>query len=718
MTYQTRALAITPFRYYQSDETTGISAADTSGNSGTGTYTPNNGSAWTGGTLGASAFTGNGVAPTFSGGAIQTAGNWPAGATTAFSWTGWVYLSSTADFRTIFSKFVNTGDRFEISTGAPLNGDLLGLAAVIGGAGIFTAQCLTLNTWIHVAIVFDGSLAAGNRLAAYANGAVVSIATQFGVIPAAAQTTNSESFIGARSGSVQPWAGSIDEVAVYNSALSAAQVLALYGTAATAAVTAATVAVAGNTIAVTMDQASTPGAANFVVKTAGNTVTVTSVAGSGTSFTLTLGRRFIRQSAIVTVTAGGATVSATNNSTVYDAQVRHVGRQFGMFIHFGLETYIPTERSAGNEAINGFAPTQTPEAFIDQWINGAKSAGMKYMTLTSKHHGGFCLWATDTTTRGVKNTSWYAANGQKDIISIFCERVRAAGIGVCLYFSIWDIAYELANGRSNGAAYTAYTQSQLTELLTKYGQIDMLWFDGWDWLGDPVSVPFSTISYASIANHIHGLQPDCLVLNNDHRKSIASSELIMYEVAIDGAIASNNLLPAEAVETMRTNNNWFGGDNSSYLVISSATAISNIETCQSRHGAYMLNSPPIQSGLMPDQAMSLLAGIGAATSESCNRIRTGLRASTVTSTLSTSGVAAANLTGLRWSWWDVPYPSRRGPAASEGTGATTNGSGVITLTVYTRLAAAGIGWLEVTQSDGTVSQSPTPKLASGPAAVT
>lgn len=718
MTYSARALALSPFRYYRLDEATGISAADASTANAAGTYIPNSGGNWTGGTLAAAAFTGNGVAPTFSGGGVQAPGNWPAGGATAFTWTAWVFLSSVADFRTLWSKYVGNADRFEISTGGVGNGDQLGIAAVVGNTGIFTAQCLTLNTWVHLAVVFDGSLPQATRLRCYANGSPVTTSTQFGTIPSGANNTAAESQIGMRGAGVQPWAGRIDEVAVYNSALTAAQVLDLFGSTAVAAVTSATVPTSGSTIAVTMDQASTPGPANFVVKENGIPRSVVTVSGSGASFTLGLGRRFIRQGSTVTVTAGGATVTATNSSTVFDAQIRHVGRRFGMFIHYGLETYIPVEWSAGNEAINSFSPTVSPTVFIDQWIAGATAAGMNYMCLTAKHHGGFCLWATDTTTRGVKNTTWYAANGSPDIVRIFCERVRAAGIGVCLYFSIWDRAYELANGRANGAAYTAYTQAQLTELLTKYGVVDMLWFDGWDWDGNAQSVPFTTTTYASIANHIKALQPDCLIINNDHRKSFASSEMLAYEVKIDGAIASNNLAPAEAVQTMRTNDYWFGGDSASYTVMSPAAVIANIELCQARKGAYMLNAPPIQSGLLPDQAMALLAEIGGGACEAYDRIRAGLRASTVTTDLKIGGADAANLTALAWAWWDTPRQTRRGEPTSVGTGATTNASGVFSVPVYTRLAPGAVGWLEVTESDGTTGQAPAPRLASGPVAVT
>ena len=171
---------------------------------------------------------------------------------------------------------------------------------------------------------------------------------------------------------------------------------------------------------------------------------------------------------------------------------------FGLFLHFGINTFHGAEWSDGTLDPAGFDPAALDTA---QWVDTAVRAGARYVVLTAKHHDGFCLWPTDTTDYSVRSSPWRGGRG--DVVGELAEACRAAGIGLGLYLSPWD---RNAPCYQDPAAYDALYQRQLTELCTRYGPLYELWFDGagsedraYDW--DAVM--------ALIDRH----QPDAMVFN-------------------------------------------------------------------------------------------------------------------------------------------------------------------------------------------------------------
>lgn len=151
-------------------------------------------------------------------------------------------------------------------------------------------------------------------------------------------------------------------------------------------------------------------------------------------------------------------------------QLRHLRETpFYAFIHFCPNTYTNLEWGDGTEDPAIFNPT---ELDCDQWARAVKDAGMKGIVLTAKHHDGFCLWQTKYTEHSMKNSPY--KNGKGDIVKECAEACKKHGLKFGFYLSPWD-----RNSKYYGTdEYNTYYKNQLTELLTNYGEIFYVWFDG------------------------------------------------------------------------------------------------------------------------------------------------------------------------------------------------------------------------------------------------
>ncbi len=150
------------------------------------------------------------------------------------------------------------------------------------------------------------------------------------------------------------------------------------------------------------------------------------------------------------------------------AQRAWMDMRFGMFIHFGINTYYDREWSDGTLNPQGFNPG---ELDTDQWCRTAKAAGMKYVVITVKHHDGFCLWPSKYTDYSVASTPF-----KKDVLAMLVESTHKYGLRLGWYYSLWD-EHEPSYKR-DWWKYIDFMKHQLEELLTQYGDITELWFDG------------------------------------------------------------------------------------------------------------------------------------------------------------------------------------------------------------------------------------------------
>lgn len=143
--------------------------------------------------------------------------------------------------------------------------------------------------------------------------------------------------------------------------------------------------------------------------------------------------------------------------------------EFTMFAHFGMNTFTNREWGQGTEDPATFNPTAFDAA---QWVKVAREAGMKMIIVTAKHHDGFCVWQTQYTSHCVKSSPWMGGKG--DVVAALSKACRDAGIKFGVYLSPWD-RHEKSYGTDQ---YNDYFVNQLTELLTNYGTVDEVWFDG------------------------------------------------------------------------------------------------------------------------------------------------------------------------------------------------------------------------------------------------
>jgi alpha-L-fucosidase len=166
----------------------------------------------------------------------------------------------------------------------------------------------------------------------------------------------------------------------------------------------------------------------------------------------------------------------TSSQLIPSSQVRPTKKQLAYqqmeligFFHFNMNTFTDKEWGYGDEDPRLFNPKHLD---IEQWVKVAKAAGMKELILTAKHHDGFCLWPSAYTQHSIRNSPY--KNGKGDIVKEFTDACRKYGIKPGLYLSPWD-----RNAASYGTpAYIEYYKNQLKELLTKYGAIYEIWFDG------------------------------------------------------------------------------------------------------------------------------------------------------------------------------------------------------------------------------------------------
>lgn len=295
-----------------------------------------------------------------------------------------------------------------------------------------------------------------------------------------------------------------------------------------------------------------------------------------------------------------------------EAVRRYQDMRFGMFVHWGVyaiighgEWVMHTERIPVDE-YERLPPRFNPIQFdAEEWARLMEEAGQRYMVITSKHHDGFCMFDTALTDYKITNTPF-----GRDPIAELAEVFQRRGLGLGFYYSLLD--WHHPDYRNDWPAYVAYYQGQVRELCTRYGEIGMIWFDGF-WPGHEPPAPHfvegGPWDLAGVYDMIHALQPNALIGNNHHVTPLKGEDFQMYEQDLPGEntagfnAESMGDLPLESCLTI--NKNW-GYNPDDHAHKSTTELIRFLVECIGRNSNLLLNVGPTPMGtIQPEHAMRL-----------------------------------------------------------------------------------------------------------------
>lgn len=309
--------------------------------------------------------------------------------------------------------------------------------------------------------------------------------------------------------------------------------------------------------------------------------------------------------------------------------------RFGLFVHFGPYSvlgdgeWIMETRPIKWKEYQKLQKFFNPQDFdAKEWVRIAKEAGMKYITFTSRHHDGFSNWNTKLSDWNIMNTPHFG----RDLIKELADECHKEGIKLIFYYSLLDWGrndYQYSTGntgqhagrteKGNWESYINFMKGQLTELLTNYGEIAGIWFDG-DWDQHPNESKSHKNSkvdwhYREIYDLIHTLQPNCMISNNHHKGPIDGEDYQAFERDLpgenkagysDGQTVANHL-PQETCETM--NNTW--GYNITDDNFKSTTELIHYLVRAAGYGAnLLLNVGPMPNGEIQPECVECLADMG------------------------------------------------------------------------------------------------------------
>lgn len=274
--------------------------------------------------------------------------------------------------------------------------------------------------------------------------------------------------------------------------------------------------------------------------------------------------------------------------------------RFGMFVHYNMGTYHQEQWAYPFHDPKSFKPIQLD---CKQWAKAAKSAGMKYAVLTAKHHDGFCLWNTATSAYDIASSDY-----KNDIVRQYVDAFRAEKMKIGLYFSVMDWHQDI-NKRNINDENIALMKKQLTELLTNYGEIICIVIDGWGskW-GGPT---FEELPFNTLADHIHSIQPNCLVINHSCNTSLEQTQVVHYEATHGQHCPYDNVIPSQQGPTLQRA--WFWEPGFEKDTLKSVDAVvKELNFTNSHYSNYLLNVAPNDRGLLDENVIVRLTEIGKA----------------------------------------------------------------------------------------------------------
>lgn len=313
-------------------------------------------------------------------------------------------------------------------------------------------------------------------------------------------------------------------------------------------------------------------------------------------------------------------------------QMRWQEMEYYSFLHYSLNTYTDESWGYGDEDINLFNPT---ELDCRQWARICKEAGMKAIIITAKHHCGFCLWPSEYTEYSVKNAPW--KDGKGDVVRELAAACKEYGLRLGIYLSPWD-----RNHPDYGKPeYITYFRNQLTELLTNYGEIYEIWFDGanggdgyYGGANEIRKIDRTTYyDWKNTYSMIRKLQPNILIWNDGGDRGdlrwvgteggwvgetnwslLNDTGEVPFEMLHYGVEDGNAWVPGEVNTSIRPE--WFYHPREDDKVKSVPELMDSYYNSIGRNATFLLNFPIMPNGLIHTNDEKAALGMAAAIKES------------------------------------------------------------------------------------------------------
>ncbi len=299
--------------------------------------------------------------------------------------------------------------------------------------------------------------------------------------------------------------------------------------------------------------------------------------------------------------------------------------KFGIFLHWGLYSmlargeWVMTNLNLNRDEYAKLASGFYPSKFnAKEWVTAIKASGARYICITTRHHEGFSMFHTQWSDYNIVDATPFG----RDILKELADECHRQGIALHLYYSHLDWYREdyyplgrtgRGTGRTNHGEWKTYYQfmnNQLTELLTNYGTIRAVWFDGW-WDHDQ-DADFDW-QLPQQYEMIHRLQPSCLIGNNHHQTPFAGEDIQIFERDLPGennAGLSGQSISHLPLETCETMNGMWGYKITDQDYKSPKTLIHYLVKAAGKNANLLMNIGPQPDGELPEIAISRLQEIG------------------------------------------------------------------------------------------------------------
>ena len=335
---------------------------------------------------------------------------------------------------------------------------------------------------------------------------------------------------------------------------------------------------------------------------------------------------------ILTLTLALSIVSLSAQGYRPSEEVRRSQREFaedrfGIFIHWGIYSmFAQGEWYLQNAGLNRDEYAKAADAFYPHrfdaksWVSAIKASGAKYICFTTRHHDSFSMWDSESSEYNIVDATPFG----RDVLKELAKECRKQDIALHLYYSHADWSRdEYPRGRTakgvtgrdstriNWPVYYDFMNRQITELLTDYGPIRAIWFDGW-WDHDEDATPFDWQLDEQYAL-VHKLQPSCMVANNHHQVPFEGEDIQIFERDLPGENThglSGQAISRLPLETCQTMNGMWG-----YKVIdqnykSVETLIRYLVSAAGKGANLLLNVGPQPNGELPAAAVERMQAMG------------------------------------------------------------------------------------------------------------